>query len=129
MLISEVAKKSGLTKDTIRYYTQLEIIEANDKEAGSRIYADYPDSVLEQLDEVKLSKSAGFTLSEIRKGIELMRKGKLTNGELVEAFKDKLKQIKQKQSELNEVEKMLNYKIDLYSKTKPSDPVKPIKVS
>ena len=128
MLISEVAKKSGLTKDTVRYYTQLEIIEADDKEAGSRVYADYPDSVLEMLEEVRLSKSAGFTLSEIREGFALMRGGKLSNGRLVEVFKDKLKEVENKQEELKEVENMLKFKINAYSKAKPSAPAKPIKV-
>ena len=105
MLINEVAKKSGLTKDTIRYYTQLEIIKADDKEAGSRVYADYPDSVLELLDEVRLSKSAGFTLSEIREGFALMAEGKLTNARLVEVFRGKLKEVETRKAELQEVEK------------------------
>lgn len=129
MLISEVARKSGLTKDTVRYYTQLEIIRAEDKEAGSRIYADYPDSVLELLDEVRLSKSAGFTLSEIREGFALMREGKLTNRQLVEVFEVKLKEVEAKKAELKEVEKMLKFKINAYSQANPSDPAKPINVN
>ena len=128
MLINEVAKKSGLTKDTVRYYTQLEILHADEKEAGSRVYADYPDSVLELLDEVRLSKSAGFTLAEIREGIALMREGKLTNGRLVEAFKDKLKEVEVKKAELREVEKMLKYKISIYGKANPSASAKPIQI-
>ena len=129
MLINEVAKKSGLTKDTVRYYTQLEIIQAEDKEAGSRVYADYPDSVLALLEEVRLSKSAGFTLAEIREGFALMREGKLTNGQLVEAFKEKLQEVEAKKAELREVEKMLKYKIGVYGKAKSTDPAAPIKMN
>ena len=114
MLINAVAKATGLPKDTIRYYTKLGLVKAHDKDAGSRVYADYDDSVVELLSEIKLAKSAGFTLNEIRLSMTEWNDGKLSNEEAVQIFTKKLIEVRQKKQELTEVESILKAKIKQY---------------
>lgn len=114
MLIHEVAKASGLTKDTIRYYTRLGIISAKEKQAGSRTYADYDESVLHALEEVRFAKSAGFKLSEI--AVEGDARAKITDEEAIRLLTEKLEEINQKKNDLLEIERILRAKITKLSK-------------
>lgn len=116
MLISEVAKATGLPKDTIRYYTKLGLIKAGDKDAGSRVYADYDETVIEILTEIKLAKSAGFTLNELRVTIREWNDGKLSDEDVVEIFTRKLKEVGQKKRDLTQIENILKAKIEKYKK-------------
>lgn len=117
MLINEVAKASGLPKDTIRYYTKLGLIKATQRSAGSRAYADYDKSVIEMLAEIKLAKAAGFTLNELRESIWEWSDGKLSNKDAVEIFSRKLAEIRQKKRDLTEVENLLKAKIKKYKQS------------
>lgn len=116
MLISELAKEAGLTKDTVRYYTKLGLIQAESKEAGSRTYAIYNKDSIQRIEEIQLAKSAGFTLSEIRAAIVEYNEGKLTTRRMIELYKQKLEDVRIKQEELNRAEEMLLFKINKYSK-------------
>lgn len=66
MLIGELAKRSGFSRDTIRYYEKLVLVSvATDKRADNG-YKNYPLAVLERLHHIQLLKECGFTLLEIR---------------------------------------------------------------
>jgi len=116
MLIHEVARNTGLPKDTIRYYTKLGLIHAEERSAGSRIYAEYEESVIELLSEIKLAKSAGFTLNEIKTSLSEWKEGNLSNEAVAKIFQTKLKEVRQKKKELIKIENLLKSKIELCSK-------------
>ena len=56
MLIGEVAKRAGLSKDTIRHYEALGLLHSSPKRAGSREYRDYDNTTLERLSMIAFAK-------------------------------------------------------------------------
>ena len=64
MLIGELAAKSGLSRDTIRFYEKQGLISVSWKERRDNNYKEYSDEVLETLLTIKRVKSFGFTLNE-----------------------------------------------------------------
>ena len=64
MLIGELAAKSGLSRDTIRFYEKQGLVSVSRKERRDNNYKEYSDEVLETLLTVKRVKSFGFTLNE-----------------------------------------------------------------
>jgi DNA-binding transcriptional MerR regulator len=66
MLIGALAKASGFSKDTIRYYEKIGLIELPKHARRDNNYKDYPDEVLQTLKSIRNLKELGFTLEEIR---------------------------------------------------------------
>lgn len=66
MLINELSKASGFSKDTIRYYEKIGLIELPKYARRENNYKDYPDEVLQTLKAIQNLKALGFTLEEIR---------------------------------------------------------------
>jgi MerR family transcriptional regulator, copper efflux regulator len=65
VLIGQLAKQSGLSRDTIRYYEKLGLIATPARAAGSSYKVYGPDSQ-RRLGDIAQLKKAGFTLREIR---------------------------------------------------------------
>lgn len=66
VLIGELAKASGFSKDTIRFYEKIGLIELPKYARRDNNYKDYPDEVLQTLMSIRNLKGLGFTLEEIR---------------------------------------------------------------
>jgi len=66
MLIGALAIASGFSKDTIRYYEKIGLIELPRHARRENNYKDYPDEVLQTLRAIRNLKDLGFTLEEIR---------------------------------------------------------------
>lgn len=66
MLISELSKASGCSKDTIRFYEKIGLIELPKHARRENNYKDYPAEVLQTLKAIRNLKALGFTLEEIR---------------------------------------------------------------
>lgn len=66
MLIGQLAKASGFSRDTIRYYEKIGLIELPRRARLDNNYKDYPDEVLLVLKSIRNLKALGFTLEEIR---------------------------------------------------------------
>lgn len=65
MLIGELSKRSGLSRDTIRYYEKLMLLAAANRNVGND-YKNYGYDALERLHHIQQLKDIGFTLREIR---------------------------------------------------------------
>lgn len=66
MLIHELAKATGFSKDTIRYYEKIGLITIPEKARRANNYKEYPAEVLRKLRAIAHLKELGFTLEEIR---------------------------------------------------------------
>lgn len=66
MLIGEGARRTGLTRDTVRFYERAGLISSGARAAGSRVYNEFAPAVVERLEFIRRSQSAGFTLREIK---------------------------------------------------------------
>lgn len=63
LTIGEVARRTGVAATTLRYYEQVGLVQPPARAGGQRRYQ---DNVLARLEVIRLCKSAGFTLDEIR---------------------------------------------------------------
>ena len=93
MLIGEVARRSGLSKDTLRHYESLGLIHSSPRRAGSRIYRDYDDTTLERLSLIAFAKMLGSTLRELADPINRALSDESTEGERAALFLDKIREI------------------------------------
>lgn len=65
MLIGELAQRSGLSRDTLRYYARCGLIQAQYRQAGNG-YQQYHEHTLERLAHIQHLQHLGLTLREIR---------------------------------------------------------------
>lgn len=72
MLIGELALKSGLSKDTIRFYEKSGLIQIDKKERRFNNYKEYSNEILLKLIKIKKLKNYGFTLNEVSHLMELI---------------------------------------------------------
>lgn len=68
MLIGELSKETGLSKDTIRFYEKRALI-SSDKKANN--YKAYSRQTVDLLKFIIRAKKLGFTLKEIKELIEI----------------------------------------------------------
>ena len=73
MLIGELVERTGLTKDTIRFYEKKGLISLDRKSRRENNYKEYPEQVLEKLMLIRKLKDMGFTLNEIDTFLDLWR--------------------------------------------------------
>ena len=65
MLIGDLAARSGMTKDTIRFYEKKGLLSFARERRSESNYIDYPEVALQKLLVIKQLKDLGFTLAEI----------------------------------------------------------------
>lgn len=61
--IGTIAKKSGISASTIRYYEAIELLPPAERVNGRRRY---DDAILPQINLIRLAQKAGFTIAEIQ---------------------------------------------------------------
>jgi len=108
MLIGELAKKSGFTRDTIRFYEKRGLIKLHWRSRRENNYKDYPENVLKQLLMIKELKHFGFTLSETANIISLWDSNLFDCQSGVEKIKTKIKQIEERVIELQALKSRLS---------------------
>lgn len=64
MLIGELSAKTGLSRDTIRFYEKQGLIKVSRGQRRDNNYKEYPEEVVDRLLTVKRLKGLGFTLNE-----------------------------------------------------------------
>jgi DNA-binding transcriptional MerR regulator len=114
MLINEIARIAGMSKDGIRHYEEMGLITSSARQAGSRIYRDYDVAVLETIEQVRQAQRLGFSLKEIGPLLKAHGSGGITLEETVSFLEDRLTVIHEKQTELCEVEDFISKKLERY---------------
>ncbi len=107
--IGELARKSGTTLRTIRYYDELGLIPASSgKKGNARVY---PADTIHILNQIKILKEAGCNLDEIRSFFNVLASHQTTDKRLTLFLRETLtaarNRIHQKQKLLEDVEKSL----------------------
>ena len=114
MKISELAKLAGVTPRTIRYYENLGLLEASEREGTGFRY--YTDDELMRLQKINLLKTLGLTLEEISQVIPLLfeEPRKLAGKKiLLEILKDHLQKIDRQVDSLTQHRTELQERIKL----------------
>ena len=107
MLIGELSKKTGLSKDTIRFYEKMGLIEAKARQAGTRTYMEFSSEMLERVVMITQGKSLGFTLNEIKHLIETWGSVSMPLSEKLKIIERKLDEITEKMRQLEEIKTYL----------------------
>lgn len=110
MKISELARQSGLSIDTIRFYERKGLIDSHLIHRKTNNYRDYSVAILERLLLIQQAKRLGFTLAEIQEWIRDFESDRLTIDEKKCILGRKLDEIDRRIEELGKM------KIYLYAK-------------
>jgi DNA-binding transcriptional MerR regulator len=114
MLINEVARIAGMSKDGVRHYEDMGLIGSRPRRTGSRTYRDYDPAVLETIEQVRQAQRLGFSLKEIGPLLKAYGTANLTAEETVAFLEQRLRAIREKQAELRQVEDFICSKLDRY---------------
>ncbi|WP_087021365.1 Cu(I)-responsive transcriptional regulator [Thaumasiovibrio subtropicus] len=98
MNISEVAKRTGLTTKTIRFYEQKALITAPERAENG--YRAYHESHVAELSLIKRAKLVGFSLDECRALLSLSRDPQRSSADVKQHALDKLSEIDERIHEL-----------------------------
>lgn len=112
MLIGDVARQAGVSRDTVRLYTRLGLVPCQSRQAGSRLYADYDQSAVQLIKGIKTAQSIGFTLSELGPIAAAYIAGSLDDGQQRQLLAAKLDQIDDKRRQLGQLSESLHAKLE-----------------
>ncbi|MFI9150087.1 MerR family transcriptional regulator [Streptomyces sp. NPDC053367] len=97
MRIGELAARTGLSRDAIRFYERLGLVTGRRLGNG---YRDFPEEAVPWLFYVRTAQALGFTLAEIRDHGEELRDAPDCAEALSALFEDKIRVIDDRMSEL-----------------------------
>jgi MerR family transcriptional regulator, copper efflux regulator len=103
MLIRELAEKTGLTPQTIRFYEKEGFLDKRSIRRRENNYRDYSEDAVKQLLNLKAGQAAGFSLAELKHYREAVETGKLTTQQQVAFFRQKIHEIGEKITELERI--------------------------
>jgi len=107
MLIGEISKKTGLSRDTIRFYEKKGLIAANRSDSIFNNYKNYTEENIRRLMLIKKAKSFGFTLNEIAELLELVSLNKATCSLFYTKTQEKISSIDRKIQELKDMKNLI----------------------
>ncbi|MFN8438468.1 MAG: MerR family transcriptional regulator [Cytophagales bacterium] len=100
MLIGELSERSGLSRDTIRFYEKQGLISVGKKERRFNNYKEYSEETLKRLLSVKLMKGFGFTLNEAVELLDMIDMNEATCKNVAHKIEVKVKLLDDKIREL-----------------------------
>jgi MerR family transcriptional regulator, copper efflux regulator len=104
MLIGELSKQTGLSKDTIRFYEKLGLISAVSNDVSTKSYKKYSLETIERLSTIIQGKGLGFTLSEIKQLLDEWGGGEISKRDLIEIVERKIEEVIKKKQQLESIE-------------------------
>lgn len=114
LTIQDVAKATGLSTHTLRYYERIGLIHPIEREQNTRRC--YSAEDVGWIDFLLKLRATGMSIKDMQRYAELQRQGDATLPERVEMLKSLRDQVEAHVEELNEHLKLIYYKIDIYQK-------------
>ena len=114
LTIQEVAKATGLTTHTLRYYERIGLIHPINREENTRRC--YTTDDVGWINFLLKLRATGMSIKDMQRYAELQRQGDETLPERVQMLKTLRENVEARIHELNENLSLVIYKIDLYSK-------------
>ena len=114
LTIQEVAKATGLTAHTLRYYERIGLIHPIDREENTRRC--YTADDVGWIDFLLKLRATGMSIKDMQRYAELQRQGDATLPERLEMLKSLRDKVEFHIEEMNEHLKLIYYKIDYYEK-------------
>jgi DNA-binding transcriptional MerR regulator len=111
MFISELAKKTGLTSHTIRFYEEEGLLDTRHVRRGANNYRYYSEEAIERLRLIKQAQATGFTIAELKELAEAYDAGSLTKEQQVVSLRRKVEAIGRNIAELERLQTSLISKL------------------
>lgn len=112
MKISELAKRTGLSAHTIRYYERIGLLPFADRDAGGQ--RDYDEAILVWIGFLKRLKTTGMPIREMLLYAELRAQGDQTGPERRALLEQHRERVRAHLAELEDSLLVLDIKIDSY---------------
>ena len=112
MLIGELSRLTGLSRDTIRFYEKQGLIKLGRRERRVNNYKEYSNEILRRLLLFKKIKSYGFTLNEADEMIALIDANLASCDRVANAAKQKIDVIDKKIAELIALKQLVETSIE-----------------
>lgn len=112
MLIGELSRRTGLSRDTIRFYEKQGLIKVGRRERRVNNYKEYSDAILRKLLLLNKIKSYGFTLNESDEIISLLDANLASCDRIEKAAAKKVAVIDKKIEELKALKKLLKESVE-----------------
>lgn len=104
-LISEFAEKSGVNKETIRYYENKKLLEEPTRtDSGYRLYS---DEDIKRVKFIKQIQDLGFSLREIYKLLGVVAQDSVRCQNMFDFVSQKQAEVQKQIEDLKRIEKML----------------------
>ena len=98
MRIGELARRSGLSVKTLRYYDEIGVLRPVSRSgSGYRLYG---EDALAQLGFVRAAQAAGLTLGEIREVIAMRDRGEVPCGHVAGLIQQRAAELDERVAEL-----------------------------
>ncbi|MBN8657192.1 MAG: MerR family transcriptional regulator [Anaerolineae bacterium] len=114
LTIQEVARATGLTPHTLRYYERIGLIHPINREENTRRCYSMDD--LGWIEFLLKLRATGMSIKDMQRYAELQRQGDETLPERVQMLMSLRDKVEAHIDEMNEHLKLIHYKIDYYSK-------------
>lgn len=112
MTIAEVAKKFGLTPDTLRYYERIGLLPNVHRTSGG--IRDYSEEDCRWIEYIKCMRSAGVSVETLIEYVKLFHEGAETIQARKKLLLEQREQIVSRINEMNDVLAKLDWKLDGY---------------
>ena len=114
LTIQEVARATGLTPHTLRYYERIGLIHPINREENTRRC--YTADDVGWIEFLLKLRATGMSIKDMQRYAELQRQGDETLPERVQMLMSLRDKVEAHIDEMNEHLKLIHYKIDYYSK-------------
>src|SRR2546430_2224640 len=115
MQIGELAKRSGVTVQAVRFYERLKLLpEPQRKDSGYRVYS---ETDLKRLRFVRQGKSLGFSLDEIRDILRMREGGHCPCGEVFSIAERHLQSVEQQITQLSKFRAVLTQAVKQWKRS------------
>lgn len=108
MLIGELARRHGVSRDTLRFYEKRGLIRAERGANGYRRYSDQDNMIVEY---IRRAQSLGFGLSELENDVAALRGGMIEAERIREILTEKAQVIRERINALQQLEAELHLMI------------------
>ena len=112
MLIGEVSRITGLSRDTIRFYEKQGLIQARRKDTRYNNYKEYSHQLVQRLLLIKRLKNFGFTLNEAAEYMELIEENQASCNTVSDKIKQKVQLIEEKIEQLRQTRFLLTQGVE-----------------
>lgn len=117
MKIQEVAKLTGLTAYTIRFYEKEGLLDLRHIRREANNYRNYSEAAIERLRLVKKFQGVGCSLAELKDILRDKDTNAHTNQEIIEWIRQKMREIDRRKDELDQMlgtlQRMMDYRMAL----------------